>query len=57
MQAFAAGDAILAAAERVEAGDRGGAARLLTERAELLKQAGQSLAEPRLAEDGCASRG
>jgi Ca-activated chloride channel family protein len=52
VQAFAAGDAILAAAGRVDAGDRPGASRLLGERAELLKRAAHDLAEPRFKEDG-----
>jgi len=52
VQAFAAGDAILAAAERVDAGDRGGASRLLDERAQLLARASQLLGEPLFQEDG-----
>jgi Ca-activated chloride channel family protein len=52
VQAFAAGDTILAAAGRVDAGDRGGASRLLGERAELLARAAHDLAEPRFKEDG-----
>jgi hypothetical protein len=52
VQAFAAGDAILAAAERVDAGDRGAAARLRDERAQLLARASQLLGEPLFAEDG-----
>jgi Ca-activated chloride channel family protein len=52
VQAFAAGDAILAAAGRVDAGDRGGASRLLAERATLLQRAARDLAEPRFNEDG-----
>ncbi len=51
-QAFAAGETILAAAERVDAGDRAGAGRLLDERVELLRQAAARLDEPMLAEDG-----
>jgi Ca-activated chloride channel family protein len=51
-QAFAAGDAILAAAERVDMGDRVGAARMLSERADVLKQASDTLHEPMFAEDG-----
>jgi Ca-activated chloride channel family protein len=50
-QAFAAGDAILEAAERVDRGDRGGAARLLDERAEILRRAADVLHEPMLADD------
>jgi Ca-activated chloride channel homolog len=50
-QAFAAGDAVLEAAGRVDAGDRSGAARVLNERAELLKTASTQLGEPRLKED------
>jgi Ca-activated chloride channel family protein len=52
VQAFAAGDAILAAAGRVAAGDRPGASRLLGERAALLERAARELAEPRFKEDG-----
>jgi uncharacterized protein YegL len=52
VQAFAAGDAILAAAERVDHGDRASASRLLDERAELLKRASSTLHAPSLAEDG-----
>jgi Ca-activated chloride channel family protein len=52
VQAFAAGDAILAAAGRVDAGDRAGASRLLGERAALLQRAARDLAEPRFKEDG-----
>jgi hypothetical protein len=51
-QAFAAGEAILAAAERVDAGDRAGAQQILDERADLLRRAAQALDQPRLAEDG-----
>jgi hypothetical protein len=51
-QAFAAGETILQAAERVDVGDRAGARRMLEERADVLKQAADSLHEPRLAEDG-----
>jgi Ca-activated chloride channel family protein len=50
--AFAAGETILAAAERVDAGDRGGATRMLDERAEVLRIAASTLSEPMLAEDG-----
>ncbi len=49
--AFAAGETILQAAERVDAGDRAGAARLLDERAEVLKTASSALSEPQLAAD------
>ncbi len=52
VQAFAAGDTILAAAGRVDAGDRDGASRLLGERAALLQRAARDLAEPRFNEDG-----
>ncbi len=51
-QAFAAGETILAAAERVDAGDRVGAARILDERVDVLKRASAALHEPMLAEDG-----
>jgi Ca-activated chloride channel family protein len=51
-QAFAAGEAILDAAARVDAGDRWGAARLLDERAEVLRRASALLGDPRLSEDG-----
>jgi Ca-activated chloride channel family protein len=51
-QAFEAGEAILAAAERVDRGDRAGARSLLDERAEVLKRASEALHEPMLAEDG-----
>jgi Ca-activated chloride channel family protein len=51
-QAFAAGETILAAAERVDAGDRAGARRLLDERVDVLQRAADSLHEPMLAEDG-----
>ena len=50
--AFAAGETILQAAERVDAGDRAGATRLLDERAEVLRIAATSLSEPMLAQDG-----
>ena len=46
------GDTILAAAGRVDAGDREGASRLLGERAALLQRAARDLAEPRFNEDG-----
>jgi Ca-activated chloride channel family protein len=52
VQAFAAGDAILAAAQQVDRGDRDGAARVLAERAALLEQAAKALEEPRFREDG-----
>lgn len=52
VQAFAAGDAILAAAERVDAGDRAAAARLLDERAQLLARASKLLGEPLFVDDG-----
>ena len=52
VQAFSAGDAILAAAGRVDAGDRAGASQLLDERAALLQRAARDLAEPRFQEDG-----
>jgi len=51
-QAFEAGEAILAAAEDVDRGDRSGARALLEERAQVLRRASEALAEPRLAEDG-----
>jgi Ca-activated chloride channel family protein len=51
-QAFAAGEAILAAAERVDQGNRSSARALLDERAEVLRRAAATLNEPRLAEDG-----
>jgi len=51
VQAFAAGDAILHAAGQVDAGDRAGAARLLSERAELLAGAARRLDETRFSED------
>ena len=52
VQAFAAGDTILAAAGRVDDGDRDGASRLLGERAALLQRAARDLGEPRFNEDG-----
>jgi Ca-activated chloride channel family protein len=52
VQAFAAGDAILAAAARVDAGDRPAATSLLAERAQILERAAKQLAEPRFKEDG-----
>jgi Ca-activated chloride channel family protein len=51
-QAFAAGDAILAAAASVDRGDRIEATRVLGERAELLKRAAEMLHEAKLTEDG-----
>jgi hypothetical protein len=51
-QAFAAGEAILDAAARVDEGDRAGAARLLDERAEVMRRAAAALADSRLTEDG-----
>ena len=51
-QGFEAGEAILAAAERVDHGDRPGARGLLDERAQVLRRASEALAEPMLAEDG-----
>jgi Ca-activated chloride channel family protein len=51
-QAFAAGEAVLAAAEHVENGDRAGAKQLLLERAEVLRRAAETLAQPKLSEDG-----
>jgi Ca-activated chloride channel family protein len=50
-QAFAAGDAILQAADRVDHGDRGAARALLEERAVVMRAAAGALAEPRLVED------
>jgi Ca-activated chloride channel family protein len=52
VQAFAAGDAIMDAAARVNEGDRGGAARILRERGTLLARAAKDLGEPRFNEDG-----
>ncbi len=51
MQAFAAGDAILAAAGFVDRGDRTDAARVLSERAALLTRASVTLKDARLGED------
>ncbi len=51
-QAFEAGEAILAAAEDVDRGDRVGARAVLDERAQVLRRASEALAEPMLAEDG-----
>jgi Ca-activated chloride channel family protein len=50
-QAFTAGDAILQAASLVDVGNRPAAARLLNERAELLKAASKKLEQPALADD------
>jgi Ca-activated chloride channel family protein len=50
-QAFAAGEAILEAAERVDRGDRSGGRALLEERAVVLRRAAETLQEPGLAED------
>lgn len=50
-QGFAAGEAILQAAERVDAGDRAGAHHLLDERAAVLRIASSTLGDPRFAED------
>jgi Ca-activated chloride channel family protein len=50
-QAFAAGEAILAAAHFVDVGDRSNAKRVLDERAALLKRASETLHEARLGED------
>lgn len=50
-QAFAAGDAIMRAAEMVDRGDRAGAAKLLDERAELLRRASEALSEPTFGEE------
>jgi uncharacterized protein YegL len=51
LEAFAAGEAILAAAEKVDRGDRESASKLLEERSDLLRQAGARLAAPSLADD------
>ncbi len=56
MQAFEAGETILAAAQRVDLGDRAGAAKLLDERATVLEAASTKLAEPRLALDAARLR-
>jgi Ca-activated chloride channel family protein len=50
-QAFAAGEAILQAAGRVDAGDRTGARNLLEERSAVLRIASSTLGEARLADD------
>ncbi len=52
VQAFAAGDAILKAADAIDRGNRAYAAQVLHERAELLKRASMALEEPRLGEEG-----
>ncbi len=52
VQAFAAGDAILKAADAIDRGNRAYAAEVLRERAELLKRASMALEEPRLGEEG-----
>jgi Mg-chelatase subunit ChlD len=52
VQAFAAGETILDAAERVDGGDRAGARQQLEERAQVLAQAAEALREPMLADDG-----
>ncbi len=52
VQAFAAGDAILKAADAIDRGNRPFAAQVLRERAELLKRASIALEEPRLGEEG-----
>jgi hypothetical protein len=51
-QAFAAGEAILDAARYVDAGNRAQARQVLEERAEVLRQAAETLREPKLREDG-----
>ena len=51
VQAFAAGDSIVRAAELVEKGDRVGARTLLTERATLLRKAKEATGDAKLAED------
>jgi Ca-activated chloride channel homolog len=50
-QAFAAGEAILQAAQRVDAGDRTAARNVLEERAAVLRIASTTLGEPRFVED------
>jgi Ca-activated chloride channel family protein len=52
VQAFEAGETLLAAAEDINQGDRAAARRTLDERAEVLRRAAEVLNEPRLAEDG-----
>lgn len=56
MQAFEAGETILAAAKRVDLGDRLGAAKLLDERATILEAAATKLGEPRLLTDAARLR-
>jgi Ca-activated chloride channel family protein len=51
-QAFGAGEAILQAAERVDAGDRPGAYRILDERSAVMMLAASTLHEQRFIEDG-----
>jgi len=51
-QAFAAGEAILGAAESIDRGDRAGARAILDERSDVLRRASETLHEPMLAEDG-----
>jgi hypothetical protein len=51
LEALAAGEAILAAADKVDHGDREGAGKLLEERSDLLRQASTRLAAPSLADD------
>jgi Ca-activated chloride channel family protein len=51
IHAFSAGDAILAAADQVDRGDRTGAARVLEDRAKLLEEAAQRLGSPSLGDD------
>jgi Ca-activated chloride channel homolog len=50
-QAFAAGEAILQAAQRVDAGDRTAARNVLEERAAVLRIASTTLGEPRFVDD------
>ena len=52
VQAVAAGDAIMAAADLIDRGDRQAAAKLLNERAEILKQASATLNQSSFVEDG-----
>jgi Ca-activated chloride channel family protein len=52
VQAFTAGDVILAAAAAVDRGDRAGAAQMLNEQADILKAASTTLGEPSLQDDG-----
>jgi Ca-activated chloride channel family protein len=51
LEALAAGEAILEAADKVDRGDREGAAKLLEERSDLLRQASTRLTAPSLADD------